>query len=147
MTTDFSLNYKFNTWKFQVQTWGEHVVYKNCSEWWKQFLYTTCCPHFLQKEELLTMIYLYQSRFVVSRNITKSLNNVWNPYLDFASLAQVVVIMSTYLLSDLMIMLSQLSSCSQKSGRLSISKKINKICYIQLMEGFQKYAGNWNPSC
>ena len=26
MTTDCSLNYKFNTWKFQAQTWGEHVV-------------------------------------------------------------------------------------------------------------------------
>ena len=30
MTTDCSLNYKFNTWKFQAQTWGEHVVYRNC---------------------------------------------------------------------------------------------------------------------
>ena len=30
MKTDCSLNYKFNTWKFQAQTWGEHVVYKNC---------------------------------------------------------------------------------------------------------------------
>ena len=24
------------------RTWGEHVVYKNCSECQKQFLYTTC---------------------------------------------------------------------------------------------------------
>ena len=30
MTTDCSLNYKFNTSKFQAQTWGEHVVYRNC---------------------------------------------------------------------------------------------------------------------
>ena len=30
MTTDCSLNYKFNTWKFQAQTWGEHIVYRNC---------------------------------------------------------------------------------------------------------------------
>ena len=30
MTTDCSLNYKFNTRKFQAQTWGEHVVYRNC---------------------------------------------------------------------------------------------------------------------
>merc|ERR1712051_697397 len=30
MTTDCSLNYKFNTWKFQAQIWGEHVVYRNC---------------------------------------------------------------------------------------------------------------------
>ena len=28
MTTDCSLNYKFNTWKFQAQTWGEHIVYR-----------------------------------------------------------------------------------------------------------------------
>ena len=26
------------------RTWGEHVVYKNCSECQKQFLYTTCAP-------------------------------------------------------------------------------------------------------
>ena len=24
--------------------WGEHVVYKNCSECQKQFMYTTCFP-------------------------------------------------------------------------------------------------------
>ena len=30
MTRDCSLNYKFNTWKFQAQTWGEHVMYRNC---------------------------------------------------------------------------------------------------------------------
>ena len=28
MTKDCSLNYKFNTRKFQAQTWGEHVVYR-----------------------------------------------------------------------------------------------------------------------
>ena len=44
MTTDCSLYYKFNTWKFQAQTWGEHVVYRNCSECQKQFMYTTCSP-------------------------------------------------------------------------------------------------------
>ena len=59
MTTDCSLNYKFNTWKFQAQTWGEHVVYRNCFRHSEQFLYTTCSPHVLQKEELLTKIYLY----------------------------------------------------------------------------------------
>jgi hypothetical protein len=53
-TSDCSLNYKFNTWKFQAQTWGIHVVYKNCFWHSKQFLYTTCSPHVLQKEELLT---------------------------------------------------------------------------------------------
>ena len=26
------------------RTWGQHVVYKNCSECQKQFLYTTCSP-------------------------------------------------------------------------------------------------------
>ena len=30
MTINCSLNYKFNAWKFQAQTWGEHVVYRNC---------------------------------------------------------------------------------------------------------------------
>ena len=59
MTTDCSLNYKFNTWKFQAQTWGEHVVYRNSFRHSEQFLYTTCSRHFLQKEELPTKIYLY----------------------------------------------------------------------------------------
>ena len=59
MTTDCSLNYKFNAWKFKAQTWGENVVYRNCFWHSEQFLYTTCSPHVLQKEELLTKIYLY----------------------------------------------------------------------------------------
>ena len=62
MTADCSLNYKFNTWKFQAQTWGEHVVYRNCFWHSEQFLYTTCSPHVLQKEELLIKIYLYSRR-------------------------------------------------------------------------------------
>jgi len=57
-TTDCSLNYKFNKWKFQAQTWGEHIVYRNCFSYSEQFLYTTCSPHVLQKEEFLTKIYL-----------------------------------------------------------------------------------------
>ena len=64
MTTDCSLNYKFNTWKFQAQTWGEHVVYRNCFWHSEQFLYTTCSPHVLQKEELLTKIYLYSGTWL-----------------------------------------------------------------------------------
>ena len=56
--TDCSLNYKFNTWKFQAQTWGEHVVYRNCFWHSEHFLYITCSPYVLQKEELLTKIYL-----------------------------------------------------------------------------------------
>ena len=59
MTTVCSLNYKFNTWKFQAQTWGEHVVYRYCFWHSEQFLYTTSSPHVLQKEELLIKIYLY----------------------------------------------------------------------------------------
>ena len=59
MTTDCSLNYKFNTWKFQAQTWGEHVVYKNCSECQKQFCIQHVLPMFCKKEELLKKIYLY----------------------------------------------------------------------------------------
>ena len=57
MTTDCSLNYKFNTWKFQAQTWGEHVLYIYCFWHSERFLYTTCSPHLLQKEELLINIY------------------------------------------------------------------------------------------
>ena len=53
-----SLNYKFNTWKLQAQTWGEHVVYRNCFWHSEQFLYTKSYPNGLQKEELLTKIYL-----------------------------------------------------------------------------------------
>ena len=49
MTTDCSLNYKFNTWKFQAQTLGEHVVYRNCFWHSEQFLYTICSPHVLKK--------------------------------------------------------------------------------------------------
>ena len=56
--TDCLLNFKFNTWKFQAQTWGEHVGYRNCFWHSEHFLYTTCSPHVLQKEELLTKIYL-----------------------------------------------------------------------------------------
>ena len=68
MTTDFSLNHKFNTWKLQTQTWGEHVVYRNCFWHSEQFLYTTCSPHVLQKEELLTKIYLYFKTKKVGNN-------------------------------------------------------------------------------
>ena len=43
MTIDCSLNYRFNTWKFQAQTWGGHIVYRNS----EQFMYTTCSEHVL----------------------------------------------------------------------------------------------------
>ena len=72
MTTDCSLNYKSNAWKFQAQTWGEHVVYRNYFCHSEQFLYTTCSTHVLQKEELLTKIYLYQGKYNfshISQNI------------------------------------------------------------------------------
>ena len=71
MTTDCSLNYKFNTWKFQAQTWAEHVVYRNCFQHSEQFLYTACSPHVLKKGELLTKIYLYKFQL----KITTSLNS------------------------------------------------------------------------
>ena len=64
MTTDCSLNYKLNTSKFKAQTWGEHVVYRNCFWHSEKMLYTTCSPHVLQKEELLTKIYLYRMYFI-----------------------------------------------------------------------------------
>ena len=56
MTTDCSLNYRFNIWKFQAQTWGQHVVYRNF--FW-QFLYTTCSPHVLHKEESFWQRFTY----------------------------------------------------------------------------------------
>ena len=65
MTTDFSLNYKFNTWKFQAQTWGEHIVYRNCFWHSEQFLYTTCSPHVLQKrasDKVLPVFNLMQEK-------------------------------------------------------------------------------------
>ena len=36
------LNNIFCIGKSLCRTWGKHVVYKNCSEYYKQFLYTTC---------------------------------------------------------------------------------------------------------
>ena len=79
MTTDCSLNYKFNTWKFQAQTWGKHVVYRNCFWHLEQFFYTTCSPHVLQKEELLTKIYLYHMVFegVDLETTGVSMANIW----------------------------------------------------------------------
>ena len=60
MTTDCSLNYKFNTWKLQAQTWGEHFfVQKLFLTFRTIFVHNICSPHVLQKEELLTKIYLY----------------------------------------------------------------------------------------
>ena len=37
---------------------SEHVVYRNCFCHSEQFLYTTCSPHVLQEQELLTKICL-----------------------------------------------------------------------------------------
>ena len=57
----------FNTWKFQAQTWGEHVVCINCSEYQnknkKQFVCTTC-------SELVVFMYW----------IGKSMNNILSYY-------------------------------------------------------------------
>ena len=47
MTTDCTLNYKFKTWKFQAQTWGEHVVYRNYFWHSEQFMYKTYSEHVL----------------------------------------------------------------------------------------------------
>ena len=44
MTIDCSSNYKFNTRKFRSQTWGEHIVCRNCFWHSEQFLYTTYSP-------------------------------------------------------------------------------------------------------
>ena len=82
MMTDCSLNYKLNTWKFQAQNWGEHVVYRNSFWHSEQFLYKTCSPHVLHKEELLTKIYLYHwTKWIIyvgmHRNNPKSIQSVW----------------------------------------------------------------------
>ena len=45
----------------KIPTLGGHVVYRNCFWHLEQFLYT-CSPHVLQKEKLLTKIYLYEFR-------------------------------------------------------------------------------------
>ena len=58
MTTDCSLKYKFNTWKFQAQTWGDHVVYRNCFWHSEQFLYTNVLPIFCKKKSFLRKIYV-----------------------------------------------------------------------------------------
>ena len=79
MTKDCSLNYKFNTWKFQAQTWGEHVVYRNCFWHPEQFLYTTCFPHVLQKDEFLTKIYLYYLRCSNSKPFLFQILNLHKP--------------------------------------------------------------------
>ena len=50
MTTDCSLHYKFNTWKFQAQTWGEHIVYRNCFWHSRQFLTQHVLPMFCKKK-------------------------------------------------------------------------------------------------
>ena len=41
---DYSLNYKFITWKFQAQIWGEHVVYRTI------FVHNMFSPMFCKKK-------------------------------------------------------------------------------------------------
>ena len=53
-----STNQQYDDRLFQAQIWGELVVYRNFFGHSEKFLYTTCSPHVLQKEELLTKIYL-----------------------------------------------------------------------------------------
>ena len=48
----------------KIRTRREHVLYRNCLWHSEQFLYTTCSPHVLQKEELwqrFTCIYILPS--------------------------------------------------------------------------------------
>ena len=66
MTTDCSLHYKFNTWKFQAQTWGEHVVYRKCFWHSEQVLYTSCYPHVLQKKSFLQRFTCTEFKFAHS---------------------------------------------------------------------------------
>ena len=87
--TDCSLNYKFNTWKFQAQTRGEHVVYRDCFWHSERFLYTTCSPHVPEKEELLTKIYLYENLLEVTR-----LN--WGPLLGLVPNLCIIFLLSIW---------------------------------------------------
>ena len=50
MTTDCSLNYKFNTQKFQVQTWGEHVGTEIVSDIQNIFCTQHVLPMFCKKK-------------------------------------------------------------------------------------------------
>ena len=71
MTTDCSLNYKFNTWKFQAQTWEEHVsdIQNNFStqhvlpmfckkkSFWQRFTHSTILNSVLSKGFCFPSIY------------------------------------------------------------------------------------------
>ena len=62
MTTDCSLSYKFNTRKFQVQTWEEHVVYRNCFWIQNNFCTQHVLPIFCKKKSFwqrFTCTYLF----------------------------------------------------------------------------------------
>ena len=83
---------KFNTWKFQAKTRGEHVVCRNCFWYSEKILYTACSPHVLQKEELLTNIYLYVQRTLLknSNSHVESLfcsSRIWKYNSDFGKTA------------------------------------------------------------
>ena len=73
--------------KIPTQTWGEHV-HRNSYWHSEQFLYTTCSPHVLQKEELVSKIYLYVHAIIGTTynqlineikkiEITMMENNIW----------------------------------------------------------------------
>ena len=59
LTTDCSLSYKFSTWKFQAQNMSRTCCIQKLFLTFRTIFYTTCSPYVLQKEELLTKIYLY----------------------------------------------------------------------------------------
>ena len=48
--TDCSFDYKFNTWKFQAQTWGEHVVYRLFLTLRTIFVHNMFSPCFAKKK-------------------------------------------------------------------------------------------------
>ena len=57
MTTDCSLNYKFNTWRFEAL----HIGRTCCVQKFFDIQNNFCTQHVLQKEDILTKIYLYQT--------------------------------------------------------------------------------------
>jgi hypothetical protein len=62
--------------KIPAQTWEEHVVYRNCS------------PHVLQKEELLTKIYLYEEKpYIMSDRGSRARPSIFQSLFSIISIS------------------------------------------------------------
>ena len=72
--------------ELEAQTWGEHVVCRNCSWHSEQFLYTICFPH------VLTKIYLH-----ILYNFYKFHDNSRYVFIVYKCTKEVVVFRLTWL--------------------------------------------------